>query len=749
MQINIGYALLTITLLQADTMAHAFSRTSADVHAVSNVVTLLQEIKAQVEKEATDDEQVHRRHECWCTTNRKQKSEAVNVASSKITELEAITEKASGLVVQLKNGISGLAADIAADKDRLAEATAIKQRDSSAFEEVSKDQKESIALLQEALAVLAKVQLLQRSGHAMDSLKVKPLLTQLKGVARGVRARLVRFRSVMQQDLWDAMSSLDEAAGVGSFMSKAPTLSTFEQQGKLELWAAKPSGLVGSTAGAKSYNSRSGTVVGILEGLKDGFEKNLGISQKDHLEALVEFHKLRSSKLAEIATATERQRQKDKRLVETLEQAARAKEDLQSTNDALSADQQFLLELEDSCKVSKEEYAKRLGDRTEELRTLSETIKILQEDDARDIFSRTMSFIQTSGTHASVHAVGAGRHLGSTAEVGLAQGRAINRAVKHVLRVAQRHHDWVFASLAVHMRLDAFTQVKEAMDRMLAELRAQQKAEAEKRAFCTADIQKVEDGIKSKSQQKEDLEAAKLGAENSIGMLQDDLDRLKLSVADMKASLKEAGESRKSENVLFQQSLADQRATIQILKKARGRLEAFYARLSLVQVEGRARTRGAQGAPVVPRPPGPKAYQRSSAAAGVLELLAKILEDAARAEAELVSGEQRAEESYRAFASDCKTALDADSALLAERTALLEQAMGERSETEGRLLANGEELRSLQGLLHGAHLDCDFLLQHFATRQQARSEEMSAIAEAKAILSGADFGNALDGPNEV
>jgi len=42
------------------------------------------------------------------------------------------------------------------------------------------------------------------------------------------------------------------------------------------------------------------------------------------------------------------------------------------------------------------------------------------------------------------------------------------------------------------------------------------------------------------------------------------------------------------------------------------------------------------------------------------------------------------------------------------------------------------------------HLDCDFLLKYFDVRQKGRAEEMAAIAEAKAILSGANFGQALE-----
>jgi len=50
------------------------------------------------------------------------------------------------------------------------------------------------------------------------------------------------------------------------------------------------------------------------------------------------------------------------------------------------------------------------------------------------------------------------------------------------------------------------------------------------------------------------------------------------------------------------------------------------------------------------------------------------------------------------------------------------------------------ELEKLGELLKAHHLDCDFVLKFFDLRQRARAEEMDAIKDAKAILSGANFG---------
>jgi len=37
------------------------------------------------------------------------------------------------------------------------------------------------------------------------------------------------------------------------------------------------------------------------------------------------------------------------------------------------------------------------------------------------------------------------------------------------------------------------------------------------------------------------------------------------------------------------------------------------------------------------------------------------------------------------------------------------------------------------------HKDCDWLLQNFDTRKEARADELDALGKAKAVLSGADL----------
>jgi chromosome segregation ATPase len=307
--------------------------------------------------------------------------------------------------------------------------------------------------------------------------------------------------------------------------------------------------------------------------------------------------------------------------------------------------------------------------------------------------------------------------------------------MQKIMAVARKHKNWALATLAVHVRLDAFKKVIEAMDKMTAELKSQQKEEAEKKDFCTKQIDEKEDLIKVEQQTKEDLDGKHKDLVSTVAGLQEEVDVLKNEVAEAEVSLKRAGEDRKAANKLYQTSMSDQRATIQILNMALNRLKEFYAPKSAVLASVSEHSQ----APPPPPTPSSTGYEKSASSGGVLQLLNKIISDAEATEAELKMTEQQAQEEYASFVSATTTSIEADRASIVEKEKQIASSNSEKSYTEEAQLANKEELEKLSDLLKATHLDCDWLVKYYDIRQTARAEELDAIAEAKAILSGANF----------
>merc|ERR1719316_1869873 len=83
-------------------------------------------------------------------------------------------------------------------------------------------------------------------------------------------------------------------------------------------------------------------------------------------------------------------------LAQTEEDLAAAKQNLADTEDALAADTKFLADLKVRCKNADEEFEARSKARNLELQGVAETIAILNSDEAHEMFSKTVSFVQVS-----------------------------------------------------------------------------------------------------------------------------------------------------------------------------------------------------------------------------------------------------------------------------------------------------------------------------------------------------------------
>lgn len=491
------------------------------------------------------------------------------------------------------------------------------------------------------------------------------------------------------------------------------------KQGKSFLGSGKaPIAGGGGAAGAKSYNSASGQILGILEEMKDEFDRDLKSATAKEDKALADFKKLAEAKLAEIAAANKQLDMKQAALADLLNRVAKAKEDLERTKEAKAADESFLAEMETGCKTVDQEYQGRAKIRSDELVALAEVIDILTSDDARDLFAKSVgtSFLQVST---------------STQE----RDRRTDKALRHLASVAQKTKNWALLSLVTTARLDAFTKVKAAMDKLMKELKVQQQEEVEKKDLCDKEIDQTEDNIKVGQNSKQDLDEERRDLENTLETLGEEIATLKKEVSDMEVGLKQAGIQRKTENELFQQSVADQRATVKILNMALDKLKDFYNKDSFAQIRAHAPGQ-ASSAP----PPKPGAYEKSAGAGGVMQLLAKIISEAEQEEATLELDENQAQKLYGSFVAETTSSIEADRQSIAEKEKQTAEASSSLSSTKESQLSNDASLEKLTSLLNGLHAECDYIIKYFDTRQKFRQEEMDAIDEAQAILSGADFG---------
>merc|ERR1719379_2942333 len=67
---------------------------------VSKVVRLLKDMGAELQKELDDDKQVHEMLTCWCETNSKEKTEAIELGEETSTQLVSSMDESAAKVAE-------------------------------------------------------------------------------------------------------------------------------------------------------------------------------------------------------------------------------------------------------------------------------------------------------------------------------------------------------------------------------------------------------------------------------------------------------------------------------------------------------------------------------------------------------------------------------------------------------------------------------------------------------------------------
>merc|ERR1719217_1782927 len=103
-----------------------------------------------------------------------------------------------------------------------------------------------------------------------------------------------------------------------------------------------------------------------------------------------DFNALVAAKTKEINALTKEIESKTARIGELGVELVTLKEDLDDTSKSLMEDEAFLKDLDKNCKTKQDEWATRQKIRAEELVAIADTIKILNDDDALELFKKTL-----------------------------------------------------------------------------------------------------------------------------------------------------------------------------------------------------------------------------------------------------------------------------------------------------------------------------------------------------------------------
>jgi septal ring factor EnvC (AmiA/AmiB activator) len=641
---------------------------------VSKVITLLKDMQKQLEKEGEDDEAIYDKMACWCKTNDAEKTKAIEEAEQRIAELTASIEegtaKSSSLTAEIKN----LEKEVAANQAALDKATALRQKQLAEFNEEEKDLLQSIQALKNAVTVLSKH---NKSFVQMDA---------SEGGASASVAHVMQHAFKKHAKALLQVITPSQHASVQQFIQAA----------------------LAGKADAPAYANQSGEIFGILGNMKDTFEANLSQSQKEEMANQKAYEDLKAAKEAEIGAGQEQIDTKTDELAATDEKLAQDKQDKEDTENSLSADEKYLMNLKEKCQQTDAEWEQRQKTRTNEIAAVSEALKFLSSDDAHDLFTRTFNFVQMTVGQKAIR----------------------NRAAAVIESVSATLDKPRMSALAQSVRLDAFTKVKKAIDDMVSALLKEKADEIKHKDFCVDSLHQNEKDTTEQERNKSDLIAKIDELDARIKSLAAAIEDLQAQIAEAQVQLKRAGEDREKMNLEFQTTVQDQRATQKLLTQALNVLKSFYEK----GAKGVALNQQEPAGP--PPPAGFKSYNNNAGGSGVVAMITQIINDAKAMEAEAIHDEEDAQAAYESFVQETNTTIDAKNRDIVNKSESKATSETDKANAESNLDDTETQLMQLSNESADLHKACDFTMKNFDIRQEARDQEVEALRQAKAILSG-------------
>jgi predicted nucleic acid-binding Zn-ribbon protein len=694
-----------VVLLAVLGAAAAF-KTDAEANPIRRVVKLLQKMQSEIKEEGKREEKLFQKYQCYCQQGTAKLTQEITDAQEKIKQLNADIEAKSARQQYLDQEVAEHKKDRAEAKAAVEKATKIREKEHAEYVKASGDSKANIDALNKAVAVL---------GRGMG----KAFLQQKTNVKRLQRA-----------------------------ISAVPNIADAEKEEVLTFLTQSPYG---------DYQASSGEIVGILKEMKDEMDRDLGGIIKDEEDAVKSYEALMAAKNEQIASATAAIEKKTVRSGELKVEVVEHKNEVENTKNELGEDQKFVLNMAEACKTKEEEYNKRVEDRNQEQVAISEAIKILNDDDALDIFKKTLpspgqpSFLQ-KGSNARES-----RRVKALGMIQAARVVADRRApqlglIAYMLRVS---------------KVD-FTKVLKMIDDMVKHLDQEQKDDDTQLNWCNAEIDANNDKEKALKGNIADLSAELDELAERIKQAEADIAQLKSNIEATEKASADATEQRKKENAAYVQSTTELTAALQLINKAKNRLQKYYnpalykppPQRELTEEERIAQNMGEvlpTEAPkmiagtniavnLIAKKPAaaPDTWEgdrknKGAQSGGVVALMDMLTRDLEMQMQDVEADEKVAQRDYEKLIADGKESVAKDSATLTGEEGAKADAETRANDAKNERRLKHEELMAVQKYIGELHGNCDFLIQNYDFRKTARSQERDSLMNAKAVLSGANF----------
>merc|ERR1719482_2536325 len=319
---------------------------------VRRVVTMLQMMQKKITAEGEKEKELYEKFMCYCKNGKADLTKAVADSTASVPDLQSQIEELEAKIAQLKVDVELHQKDRAAAKAAIEEATEIRKKEHKEFLKCKDGMESQMALIKK---MMAAIQALEKGAYGMTQTEFIQQRAGADAVA-GVKTFL----------LSDSLSLPDH---------DRETLASFLSEGNDQ---------------GNGYTPQSGEIIGILKQMLDTAEASKNTCTNEESSKLSTFKALIAAKLKEIDALSKLIEAKLKLIGELSVKLVNLKEQLSDEEAALVENSKLLKNIDKMCDAKQAEYELRVKTRGEELLAIADTIKILNDDDALDLFKKTL-----------------------------------------------------------------------------------------------------------------------------------------------------------------------------------------------------------------------------------------------------------------------------------------------------------------------------------------------------------------------
>jgi hypothetical protein len=665
------------------------SAESVGANPIRKVVTLMQNMQKEIEAEGAKEKELFEKFMCYCSGGTASLKKGIADAAAAMEELSAKIKSEEAEKTQIAQDLIDHKKDREGAASDIEESTVLRNKEAAAYAEFKADSEANIAAMGKAIPALEK----GMGGAA---------LLQLPGVS-SLKKIVENYPKMDSMDRRTAMAFLEDSS---------------------------------ESTGA------SDQIVGILKAMKDDMEAELKDAVAEEEKSIAGYGDLKASKEKEIEMATEAVETKMARAGELAVAVVQSKDALDDTTEEKADSEKFMATLESECATKEKEMAERASLRAQEVAAISEAIGILNDDDALDVFKKAMpsAFVQTTFLQKT-------DGKSSRAQKAKAILAGVAAKAKNV------NMNLMFFTLGSKLKSKGrggFDDVVKMIDDMVVLLGKQQAEDAKQQTYCEDEFEKAADEDAAAKTKLAQTDAALSEQTDTIGTLMEEIAALTSGIAALDKSVADATEQRKEEHAMYVEQMQMNEAALGLVEKAKNRMQKFYnptlykaAPKTENTMEEKIIEAGTFVQLKVEVPPAPEMpsglLQKNQKSAGVIGMMDTIIKDLGNDMKDMEYEEKTAQKDYAELMADSQATRAGDSKALtgkASSKAEVEAQLMATKETRG---ATATDLKQIATVISDLHAACDFIMQNFDLRKEARTNEIEGLKNAKAVLSGASF----------